>query len=176
MELTHWVGKITIIGSDNGLSPGRRQAIIWTSAGMLLGTNFSEIWIGIKTFFIEEKTFENVICEMLSISSRPQCEEGNVNSYGYYFAVCTFSILLTIMLNEISESDEFVKYKVLFLKSNQISMIFSHSKSSSIFLRTSCGTAPGHNELINSKWIAFQFWFKWKLLKSMKILFSIQYL
>ena len=41
-ELTHWgrvthicVGNLTIIGSDNGLSPGRRQAIIWTSAGIL---------------------------------------------------------------------------------------------------------------------------------------------
>ena len=52
--LTHWsrvtqicVDNITIIGSDNGLSPGRRQAIIWTNAGILLirplGTNFSEI-------------------------------------------------------------------------------------------------------------------------------------
>ena len=44
----------TIIGSDNGLSPGRRQAIIWTIAGILLiiplGTNFSEIAIEIKTF------------------------------------------------------------------------------------------------------------------------------
>ena len=41
--LTHWgrmtqicVGKLSIIGSDNGLSPGRRQAIIWTNAGILL--------------------------------------------------------------------------------------------------------------------------------------------
>ena len=41
--LTHWgrvthicVSKLTIIGSDNGLSPGRRQAIIWTNAGILL--------------------------------------------------------------------------------------------------------------------------------------------
>ena len=41
--LTHWgrvthicVSKQTIIGSDNGLSPGRRQAIIWTNAGILL--------------------------------------------------------------------------------------------------------------------------------------------
>ena len=53
MTLTHWgrvthicVSKHTIIGSDNGLSPGRRQAIIWTNAGILLirtlGTNFSE--------------------------------------------------------------------------------------------------------------------------------------
>ena len=60
-ELTHWgrvtyicVGKLTIIGSDNGLSPGWRQAIIWTNAGILLieplGTNFSEILIGIQTF------------------------------------------------------------------------------------------------------------------------------
>ena len=41
------VGKLTIIGSANGLSPGQRQAIIWTNAGMLLigplGTNFSKI-------------------------------------------------------------------------------------------------------------------------------------
>ena len=56
--LTHWgrvthicVGYLTIIGPDNGLSPGRRQAIIWTSAGILLigplGTNFNEILIKI---------------------------------------------------------------------------------------------------------------------------------
>ena len=53
-KLTYWgrvthicVNKLTIIGSDNGLSPDRRQAIIWTNAGMSLirtsGTNFSEI-------------------------------------------------------------------------------------------------------------------------------------
>ena len=48
------IGKLTIIGSDNGLSPDRRQAIIWTNAGLLLigplGTNFSEILIKILTF------------------------------------------------------------------------------------------------------------------------------
>ena len=61
-SLTHW-GRVkyiyaslnwVIIGSDNGLSPVRRQAIIWTKAGILLiwplGTNFSEILIGIQTF------------------------------------------------------------------------------------------------------------------------------
>ena len=43
----------TIMGSDNGSSPGRRQAIIWTNAGISigpLGTNFSEIIIEIKIF------------------------------------------------------------------------------------------------------------------------------
>ena len=59
--LTHWgrmmhicFSKLAIIGSDNGLSPDRRQAIIWTNAGLLLigpvGTNFSEILIEILTF------------------------------------------------------------------------------------------------------------------------------
>ena len=28
------VNKLTIIGSDNGLSPDRRQAIIWTNANI----------------------------------------------------------------------------------------------------------------------------------------------
>ena len=36
-RVTHiYVHKLNIIGSDNGLSPGRRQAIIRTSAGLLL--------------------------------------------------------------------------------------------------------------------------------------------
>ena len=62
--LTHWgrvshicVGKLTIIGSDNGLSPGRRQAIIWTNAGILLigplERKFSEILIEIQTFSLK---------------------------------------------------------------------------------------------------------------------------
>ena len=45
------IGKLTIIDSDNGLSPGRRQSIIWTNAGIVLigplETNFSEILIEI---------------------------------------------------------------------------------------------------------------------------------
>ena len=60
-SFTHWgrvthicVSKLITIGSDNGLSPGRRQAIIWTNAGKLLirplGTNFSEILIEIHKF------------------------------------------------------------------------------------------------------------------------------
>ena len=63
--LTHWgrvrhicVGKLTIIDSDNGLSPDRRQAIIWTNAGILIigpwGTNFSEILVDIKAFSLKK--------------------------------------------------------------------------------------------------------------------------
>ena len=49
------ITKLTIIGSDNGLSPGRCQAIIWTNKSILLigslGTNFSEILIEIHDTF-----------------------------------------------------------------------------------------------------------------------------
>ena len=72
--MTHiCVSKLTIIGSDNGLSPGQRQAIIWSNAGILLigplGTNFSEIYI--ENVFIQENPFESVVCEMAAILSRP---------------------------------------------------------------------------------------------------------
>ena len=57
--MTHiCVNKLTIICSDNGLSPERRQAIIQTNAGILLigllGTNFSEILIEIQTFSLKK--------------------------------------------------------------------------------------------------------------------------
>ena len=50
--------KPNITGSYNVLSPGRRQAIIWTNAGILLigplGTNFSEILSEIHTFSLKK--------------------------------------------------------------------------------------------------------------------------
>ena len=59
--LTHWGpdthicdNKLTSVGSDNGLSPGRRQAIIWTNVGILLigplRTKFSDNLVVIHTF------------------------------------------------------------------------------------------------------------------------------
>ena len=82
--LTHWgrvthifVGNLTIIGSDKGLSPGRRQAIIWTNVGILLigllGTNFSEIQIEIRAF-----SFKNMRLKVSSAKWRPSCLGLNV--------------------------------------------------------------------------------------------------
>ena len=74
-----WVGNLTMIGSDNGLSPSWRQAIYWTNAGILLigrlGTKFSEILIQLLAFIfvIQENAFESVDCEMAAILSRHQC-------------------------------------------------------------------------------------------------------
>ena len=61
------------IGSDNGLSPIRHQAINLTNAGLLsighLGTNFSEILIKIQNFSFTKISSENV-WEMAAILSR----------------------------------------------------------------------------------------------------------
>ena len=77
--LTHWgwvthlcASKLTSIASDNGLSPGRRQAIIWNSARILLigplGTKCSEISIGIQAF-----SFKKMHLNMSSAKWRPFC-------------------------------------------------------------------------------------------------------
>ena len=84
MDLTHWgrvthicVTYLTIITSDNGLSPTRRQAIIWTNAGILLigplGTNFSEILIEILTF-----SFKKMRLKVSFAKGRPFCLALNV--------------------------------------------------------------------------------------------------
>ena len=82
--LTHWgrvthicVSELTIIGSDNDLSPGWRQAIIWTNDGILfiepLETNFSEILIGIQIF-----SFKKMCLKMSSAKWRQFCLGVNV--------------------------------------------------------------------------------------------------
>ena len=82
--LNHWgrvthlcVSKLIIIGSDNGLSPGRRQAIVWTNVWILLirtlGTNFSEILSEIHIF-----SFKKIHLKMSSGKTRPFCLGLNV--------------------------------------------------------------------------------------------------
>ena len=78
-SLTNWgqvthicVGKLTIIGSDNVLSPGRRRVFIWTNTGILLiwtlGTNVSVILSKINTF-----PFKKMHLKMSSGQRRPFC-------------------------------------------------------------------------------------------------------
>ena len=83
-HLTHWgrvthmcVGELPIIGSDNGSSLDRGQAIIWTNAGILLirtlGINFSEILSEIHAF-----SFKKMHFKMSSGKRRPSCLGLNV--------------------------------------------------------------------------------------------------
>ena len=66
-----------IIGPENGLSPDRRQAIIWTDDGILLigplGTKFSEIVNKIHAF-----SFKKMHLKMSSGKWQPSCLGLNV--------------------------------------------------------------------------------------------------
>ena len=86
-SLTHWgqvmhicVSKLPIIGSYNGVSPVRRQAITWTKVGILLigplGTNVSEILSRIQIFSLKKMHLKG-----LSAKRRPFCLSLNVLSY-----------------------------------------------------------------------------------------------
>ena len=61
------------IGSDNGLSPIWRQAIIWTNARLLLigpsWTNFSEILTKLQNFSFVKMHLKKIDCEMAAILS-----------------------------------------------------------------------------------------------------------
>ena len=91
MHFTHWgrvmhicVGKLTIISPDNGLSPGRRQAIIWANARILLirplGTYFNEILIEIYA-----SSLTKMHLKLSSGKWRPFCLSLNVLTLCCYF-------------------------------------------------------------------------------------------
>ena len=77
------VSKLTIIRSDNGLSPGPCQAIIWNNAGILLigtlGRNFCDILSEICTF-----SFKKMHLKILSAKWGAFCLSLNVLNRAFY--------------------------------------------------------------------------------------------
>ena len=111
--MTHiCVGNLIIIGSDIGLSPGRRQAIIWTNAGILLigtlGTNFSEILIEIQTF-----SFKKLRLKMSSAKWRPfylglgrsSFEDRWSPTFDIYDILLTYPCVVMIRISVLSSFD-----------------------------------------------------------------------
>ena len=114
-SLTHrWLGNLTIIGSDNGLSPGRRQAIIWTNAGILLigplGTNLSEILIKIYACLFKKMHWKmpygkwQSFCLSLNVLTPPEHDDIKIRNFPVPDHIDTttesfINILHTINLN-----------------------------------------------------------------------------
>ena len=95
----------TIIGSDSGFSPGRRQPIIWTNVRILLigplGTNFSEILIKIHTF-----PFMRMHLKMLPI-----------NWWPFYLGLNVLRILTACIIS-VLKIDRKWKYILVFSSNN----------------------------------------------------------
>ena len=92
--MTHiCIGNLTIIGSDNGLSPDQRQAITWTNVGIFLigplGTNVSEMLIEIHTFSLKK-----IHLKMSSGKWRPFCLGLNVLITGGELLKVLWSVML----------------------------------------------------------------------------------
>ena len=126
MELTHWgrvthicVSKLTIIGSDNGLSPGRRQAIIWTNAGILLirplGTNFNEMLIEILTF-----SFMKMRLKVSSVKWHPFCLGLNVLKQSY------ITLIIIGIKSGVVRCRKYMQMKVIPIPALK-SMMFGHA-------------------------------------------------
>ena len=129
VQLTHWgrvthicVVKLTIIGSDNGLSPGRRQAIIWTSAGLLsigpLATQFIEMLIEIPTF-----SFTKMHLKMSSGKWRPFCLGLNVltceQATSHYLKHWMPSVLTYMCVTWLQWGKGYLRSRMIFLKADK---------------------------------------------------------
>ena len=101
--LTYWgrvthicVSKLTVIGSDNDLSPDRRQAIIWTKAGILLigplRTDLSEIFIEILTF-----SFKKMRMKVSSAKRWPFCLSLSVLNINGTIHLSTYWVLCQLI-------------------------------------------------------------------------------
>ena len=66
------VSKLTIIGSDKGLSPRRHQAIVWGIVNWTLGNKLQWNLNRISYIFIQENAYADVVWKMTAILSRPQ--------------------------------------------------------------------------------------------------------
>ena len=86
--LTHWgrvthicVANLTIIGSDNGSwsAPSHYLNQCWNIVNWTLRSKLQCNFNWISNIFIQENALENVVCEMASILSRPQCVKCGIN-------------------------------------------------------------------------------------------------
>ena len=83
------------IGWYDGLAQIRRQAIIWINNGNFTCTHVN--WnltnklqwelMRNSQIFIQENAFENVVCEMTAISSRPQCVKISFYGWSLWWAI-----------------------------------------------------------------------------------------
>ena len=139
-----YVSKLTIIGSDNGLTRTRRQAIFQTNTGVLLiwplGTNCSETIILINTF-----SFKKMHLKMLSGKCRPFCLSLNVFKALFDDSVLLYFIIL-IPANCPMHFQYSIYYKHIYLKhlymyQNVVMLplnIFQRCNASNIYISNTC--------------------------------------
>ena len=79
--LTISAGQIINLSSGQGTKPAFRQCKVLEKHNIksklthkLCDENIRHVFVQYKEVFVEENTFENIVCKMAAISSRPQCD------------------------------------------------------------------------------------------------------
>ena len=149
LSLIHWgrvthicVSNQTIIGSNNGLSPGRRQAIIWTSAEILLignfWTNFSEILIQILTF-----SFNKMHLKMSSAKWRLfGLGLNELSLTGHIVKLSAINTLMSVQIPALTSTSIPWKYHICLAPANE-----KHLKVSSALEQTQRGNINTINKI-----------------------------
>ena len=123
----NWVS----IGSGNGLSPIRHQAITWTNAVLLstglLGTNFSEIWVRILSFSFNKMHFKISSARMAAI---------------YLSSITKVNFVVSLQLD-------------LHIKTHLSMVVFRYSMGQSVYMYKNSGNVV--DEILM---LCFVFWFK----------------
>ena len=119
-RLTHWgwvmhicVNKLTIIGSDNGLivawtAPSHYRSQCWNIVNSSLRNKLQWNFNRNANIFIQENALQNVVCEMTSILSRPQCVKQSIRAPGSPYI---YSVI---------EDNKFYNYPVCFARTESI--------------------------------------------------------
>ena len=162
--LTHWgrvmqicISKISIIGSDNGLSTGQCKAIIWNNNGILLigplGTNFREVLIKLYIF-----SFKKMHLKMSSGNWQPFCLCLNVlwlgyqcvlniqQSYAEVISCHLFGIIQTYYHDLPSTASQGIYFNKIFHEKQ----IYSHSNSCTV--RPYCIVLSITNRILYRTW------------------------
>ena len=140
------------IGSDNGLSPVRRQAITWTNFGILLigplGTNFNEMLIEIHTFSLKK-----IHLKMSSGKWRPSCLGLSVlRRYCVeYYMIMTGTNFMTIISEWIYLYD-LIKRITFFYMSHELVFIGQPTSMSQEFSDSLLCKSTYSTEICVAKW------------------------
>ena len=85
--------KQTLTTSNNGLAPGRHQAIGWTNADPLLIKNRGQISVQFESYCNNfDNEFENIVCNTGALLSRPRYEKSPLGQH--YQMTCYRSYLV----------------------------------------------------------------------------------
>ena len=94
-----YTSALTVIGSDNSLLSGGRQAIIWTNVNWTPRNKFNQNFNRNAYISVRKNTFQNVVPNMMAILSRPQWVKIRIRICGINYRCLHFQLSIWPWIN-----------------------------------------------------------------------------